>query len=1106
MTDNLDVRRISDLEQALSLAQHTVYKHYLSELSQYPLVKPSDALMDETPEKCLRFFQLKEFSCKKGEDIFQKLSTVYYSVMALGSSMIVMIDVDDARSPAKIYLGVHGETDAPIISSDLSVSYANLKNGILGNFPGSSLDDLKPAEISTLMDDITKTTKYISAVSCVASIRDKSKTENKNFIQGMERFVDTMRGQTYTAVFIAEPITAWEQAEIRRGYERMYNNLSAFRKTTWSYSETNSRAVMESLSEGTSEAITKGISDTQSHAKNMGFSIGINAEKSSSHAETYTKTKPTAASRAGNAVATAAGILIPIVASAAIPVVGKIIGGIVGGAVGASGGAAQGSTISEGIIDSIGRSMGISGGFNYGRSKGNSQTESENSTTTTSKTVTRGTTDTTGTGRTIQLENINKSVEEMLSRIDEQLKRIKEGEAYGSYSCAAYFLSAQKDHSVSAATTYRALMIGEGSSVEDGAINIWGKQNNPEAFSVMKEYLRRFVHPVFGIPFSEEGQDLMVYTPGTIVSGFELPLHLGLPTKSVYGMPVLEYAEFGRNITYRNTSEKEEKIPLGNIYHMGKEEKAPVDLVMENLSAHTFITGSTGSGKTNTVCGLLNALGEKKIPFLVVEPAKGEYMDAIGRRPDVTAYSTNPNMQGYELLRINPFRFPSSVVHVLEHMDRLTEIFNVCWPMYAAMPAILKDAMERAYVEAGWDIINSTNRYDSRIFPSFADVLAQIRAVLRESEYSADNKSDYTGALVTRVRSLTTGLNGLILTNNDIPDDELFDRNVIIDLSRIGSVETKSLFMGLIVLKLREYRMVHKEFNSALSHVTVLEEAHNLLKRTSTEQTGEGANLLGKSVEMVANSIAEMRTYGEGFIIADQSPGLLDMSSIRNTNTKIILRLPDYSDRELVGKAAGLNEDQIVELGRLERGVAAVMQNNWMEPVLCKIKKFETKPAGYGGELLLKREMKSGGADETSLKKLILDVVLKKEFFGIADNFRFSSIREQLICSSVRTKIKCEFLEYLQSEEEIRTEKFKELLFDLLDAEKILPSPFEFCRIEEWIDRLKSTLEDVLPEYDSDIVKGIIPYLLDEQVRRNMEYRDLYLRFTEFYQSREGMI
>src|SRR5699024_7353924 len=114
--------------------------------------------------------------------------------------------------------------------------------------------------------------------------------------------------------------------------------------------------------------------------------------------------------------------------------------------------------------------------------------------------------------------------------------------------------------------------------------------------------------------------------------------------------------------------------------------------------------------------------------------------------------------------------------------------------------------------------------------------------------------------------------------------------------------------------------------NVALNHVTVLEEAHNLLKRTSTEQSTEGSNLLGKSVEMLTNAIAEMRTYGEGFIIADQAPGMLDMAVIRNTNTKIIMRLPEYSDRELVGRAAGLKDEQIVELSKLNKGVAAIYQ------------------------------------------------------------------------------------------------------------------------------------------------------------------------------------
>ncbi|MCK1203005.1 ATP-binding protein, partial [Streptococcus uberis] len=273
---------------------------------------------------------------------------------------------------------------------------------------------------------------------------------------------------------------------------------------------------------------------------------------------------------------------------------------------------------------------------------------------------------------------------------------------------------------------------------------------------------------------------------------------------------------------------------------------------------------------------------------------------------------------------------------------RLIEVFNVAWPMYAAMPAVLKNAIEKSYLACGWDLLTSTNKLHIRLFPSFVDVVENIKLIIDSSDYDNENKGAYKGSLVTRIESLTNGINGLIFTNDEIDEESLFNQNVIIDLSRVGSSETKSLIMGLLVLKLQEFRMASAtQMNSELKHITILEEAHHLLKRTSFEQSSESSNLVGKSVEMLANAIAEMRTYGEGFVIADQSPSLLDLSVIRNTNTKIIMRLPDLSDREFVGRSANLNNDQITELAKLPRGVAAVYQNEWIQPVLCKINKFE---------------------------------------------------------------------------------------------------------------------------------------------------------------------
>lgn len=566
---------------------------------------------------------------------------------------------------------------------------------------------------------------------------------------------------------------------------------------------------------------------------------------------------------------------------------------------------------------------------------------------------------------------------------------------------------------------------------------------------------------------------------------------------------MIPMAPFGRNVM-ENTGGT---LELGCLYHMGhnegshgREQKVRVDI--ESLSMHTFITGSTGAGKSTVIYSILDKLkchpvngGSEKIKFMVVEPAKGEYKDRFGMDPDVRVYGTNHKKM--PLLRINPFSFPEDI-HVLEHIDRLIEIFNVCWPMYAAMPAVLKDSIERAYLVSGWNLETSECRYvDSRgipLFPSFADVLCQVNRVMDESAYSSDSKGDYKGALCTRLKSLTNGLYGQIFTSEELSGEELFDSNVIVDLSRTGSGETKALIMGLLVMKLQEYRMANAlGSNCPLKHVTVLEEAHNLLKRTSAAQPAEGSNMLGKSVELLANSIAEMRTYGEGFIIADQAPGLMDKSVIRNTNTKIILRLPDLEDRELAGRAAGLNDSQILEISRFRNFVAAVYQNNWLEPVLCHMEpNFKrVSPYRYEGTAFTRT------AKEPFLEFLLLPVE-KRDTLGreyVAD------LVQSIYKLPIPAEAKVAFIRYTKA---VNKEEIQELrgqvVYHLFNTE----TAFGLARNKEddikgWYDCMREMLDpsiSLLKEHDQ---KKIIAVLAREKARldKSTKSAELFERFMD---------
>lgn len=949
---------MEELANQLTLADHLVYKKYLPELQNYPLVEPSEEMKRMLDVKtCIKLFQMKELTLKKGEDMLQKLSTVYHSSMALGCSLAVMIDVPADGAPADVYLGVRQNPGRQSIDNrDLAISGDAIEKGMKSNFPGSEVQELHQEEIDALLEDdngsFGSAQSAIASVSCVAALRDKSKTEDKAFIQGIERFIDAMDGDAYTALFLAEPVTEETQAGIRNGYEELYSALSPFRKTTWSYTENESHAVMETFCSGTSDTVTdgtsSGFSDEQGRNTGFNFNAGMNQGTTNTIGQSHAVTRlrlPSKRTMVGVAAGASILALGAVAASAVFPPAGAAIvsaASTVGAAVKA--GPLFGAVVpmvagheTNGTAWSTARSIGKSLGFGMSRGYNTAHTDSStverSNAHSTNEQHSNGTTDTHGTARTQQIEVCNKAVEELLTRIDEQIKRTKESEDYGCYSCAAYFLSSRPSKALLAANTYRSLMIGEGSSVESGAVNLW---QDRASVTAMREYLKRFTHPVFARQLWENEADSLFYTAGTLVSGRELPMHLGLPTRSVHGLPIIEHAEFGRNVPDEAMPD-EDKMNLGKIYHMGKEEAAGLILNRQAMASHTFITGSTGTGKSNAVYHLLDEITKNgQTTFLVVEPAKGEYKNVFGNRTDVQVFGTNPRET--PLLRMNPFAFPENI-HILEHIDRLVEIFNACWPMYAAMPAVLKDAIERSYQKVGWDLRNSES--EKGVFPTFFDLLDILPGVIEESHYSKDTQSDYVGALCTRVKSLTNGIYGSVLCAEDaLTDEALFDRNVIVDLSRVGSMETKSLLMGILVMKLQEYRMCSSGMNSRLRHVTVLEEAHNLLRKTSAEQSQEGANLQGKSVEMLANAIAEMRTYGEGFIIADQAPGLLDMSVIRNTNTKIILRLPDEEDRKLVGKSAALKEAQIDELSKLPLGVAAVYQNEWPEAVLCKIEAY----------------------------------------------------------------------------------------------------------------------------------------------------------------------
>lgn len=915
MNTQIALKNEKELSAIFQQADNILKRKYLSDLNQYSLdklkyPKVSYTQLGEALNSNIRFFDITQLVINKNENTRDKLVSIFNAVGNTSSS--ILLQIKGTKNKVFIRIGIKGgnnSVDSTALAQDV------LQNSLIGNFPGSQLTRLKAGELQNCIIDQFSATQTVVTVTDIAGLRSEDETKEHQFMQGIEKLIDAMRGKEYTLFLIADPLSLSDLNIGRQALENIYSKLVPFSEGNYTIGSNKADTVNASLSKGVSETLSTSIANTVSHT------IGKTTNSTIGHSTTTTDGTSTTVTDGTSSTNTFGG-------NASIIILGANYSKTSGTNHSVSSG--KNHSVSEGTNYSTSHGSNISDTSGTTDTKGHSQSISD--------TYTEGTSKTIGSTETMQIKFENHSVKKLMESIDKTLERYETCADLGMWNCAMYCIS-DKVTAQMLASIYRSIIRGKNSSLENSAITVWSKEKTPD----IMEALRHMEHPRIIV----NGFSL---TPTSVISSAELAIHAGLPNRSIPGLPIIECAEFGRTVTsynnLYNTVDSDEKsyITMGNIYHMQQEEKLPVKLNLNSLTSHTFITGSTGSGKSNTVYQILDEVKKSSCKFLVIEPAKGEYKHIFGNRNDVSVYGTNRFKS--PLLKINPFKFPKDI-HVLEHLDRLVEIFNVCWPMYAAMPAVLKEALEKSYEDAGWDLTESCNPYGENLYPSFEDAARNVRIIIDNSEYDTENKGAYKGSLLTRLKALTNGINGIIFTSEDISDAELFDENVIVDLSRVGSAETKSLIMGILVMKLQEYRMTSGKFNAALSHITVLEEAHNLLKRTSTEQSTETANLIGKSVEMLANSIAEMRTYGEGFIIADQSPGLLDMSVIRNTNTKIIMRTPDFSDRELVGKAAGLNDDQIIEIGKLPLGVAAVYQNDWIEPVLCKVNRYDTTEKQY---------------------------------------------------------------------------------------------------------------------------------------------------------------
>lgn len=569
-----------------------------------------------------------------------------------------------------------------------------------------------------------------------------------------------------------------------------------------------------------------------------------------------------------------------------------------------------------------------------------------------SETSTTGKTETVGRthGKSISSNIVNKQIEAVSEHLFYHSKRYETGKALGCWSVGVYLLGETRQDLLAASMQLKSIVSGQESIFEPVRIHhIEDVLNNsvPQTLGSLDAPIIKVKTSeglYFEHPLGDHYNDLR-----TLLTTKELSYFINFPLRGVPGISVVDSSpEFSLN--EQGTNNEEQNICLGKMLYGGSLTNIDYKIPISLLSRHTLLSGINGTGKTNTVQAILNGLGG--LPFLVIEPAKTEYVDwaieynkkHVDNQIDIYIPGCKKYKNGFvpKHLHLNPFEIiwlkESQEPNVLSHIDRLKSSFAAAFPMYDILPVLMEDLIYTIYQNKSTDWLGTTPIYGETMPPTLNSMSVSVEGVINNRAYEERVEKNMKACLNTRIDSLKRGWKGEMLNVvSSTPWEELFGKNCIINLSYVGDDVDKSFFMALILQFLYEYRIAQAEIgeidynNNSCKHLTIIEEAHRVMSKCDNQELPQY-----KSAMMFSNMLSEIRAFGEGLFLVDQVPTRLIPDAIKNTNLKITHRLVSEDDCKAISESMGLNKEQRKVITKLLTGQCIIncslsTDTNWIK-------------------------------------------------------------------------------------------------------------------------------------------------------------------------------
>ncbi len=263
-----------NLNNCLKIINDEVMKGYLFKLDKLPIIEADEN--QSVGLKPIHFFRITSLVYQEDKLSVSKLSTLFKVLCNKPCTLVLMIKSDGRTN--EFYLGVR----LRMAENSTATMMQMLKRSMAGLFPGSRVKDYLNEDLQCDLDALKM--PCLSNVTCVADFRQKVEDlTDKRFIQGMEKFIDSMNGRSYQAIFIAENVSYSELERIKHSCENICTQLSPFANMQINFSVSTTDGKSQGQSDGRTYSTSHGTGQSKTFGKSKSSTDSLNRSSGKSH-------------------------------------------------------------------------------------------------------------------------------------------------------------------------------------------------------------------------------------------------------------------------------------------------------------------------------------------------------------------------------------------------------------------------------------------------------------------------------------------------------------------------------------------------------------------------------------------------------------------------------------------------------------------------------------------------------------------------------------------------------------------------------------------------------------------------------------------------------